>query len=977
MESEKTSSFPWLNTLLSYFQNLKQIDDEIELIRVSLCEKSLFSPLSLFDYLDIDSKSFLTLNDFISFLRSQNSTYDERKLRKMIHNFDKDNDFSINLNEFLGLILPRKNSVLKKNILSLSYSYANNNNKNVSQEIISTLNDLILREMKLIEELDEISRKIKNSKIFSTYEAFTAIVGDDKYMTRLNLNNFLKDNGVHMNNEEVAQLMFRLDADNDDKISYEEFKEMFYPLKEDFVYIPKDVSNSKDKINYNNNYNYEKSNKYSYISNNNNYNYINDEKDYDYNSNDYNDINNSDDNDNNYNNDYNNNIDDKDNNNYNSNEYNDNNKENESNINTDKGPGKKGKKTKKVILKKPGVRGNNNESGSNLLHSQGQKNNYLKNYQQESHSKFPNINNNNSTDNYTLNRTSKTNNIISLSKKYKNKEPSLNEDNNNNNNEYSYNSKITQKSLIINQSNNTNNLLNKYKYIDNNNEIEDNQIPDNDNDNNNITNNYNNYESKSTYRTKNKKFYSISNNYNNDNDDDNGNHEYKTGKCKGCQYTAKNIYNNYRTINSKSSPLKHKEEYNFESQIKSSSNKVLRNKNNNSNINNQINDIYKRKEELLNKYGYFNNNDDDMDRDRDNFIFNSEEKISTSINRHYSSSPNKAINDNNINNDINDIDNENNDYNDDNDNANNNNEIEENNTLGMHIKREKSQNRYIPNNINNNKTSSSHLLRDNNNNANKNNFSDRFKKVKENKEFKLSTQNQQFKKNNIKENNIYEKRNLLFKLLQDFIEQENKLEEIKESLADCQDASLTKIFEVFNQNKKNLIFSSDLYEILNTFSPESNFTPNDIKYILKKYNKSIESGFNYDEFCNIISPRKISSKLILENRNKSSLNNDFEEETKNKIVELFGQLIEGEKSSEEIRTMISMAADNIFYDLFGGIKKENKPGIQRDDIDKFMRENGYNIKDNEIEIIMEKMDKNKDNIIDYEEFISEIQPKIA
>jgi len=46
MESEKTSSFPWLNTLLSYFQNLKEIDDEIELIRVSLCEKSLFSPLS-------------------------------------------------------------------------------------------------------------------------------------------------------------------------------------------------------------------------------------------------------------------------------------------------------------------------------------------------------------------------------------------------------------------------------------------------------------------------------------------------------------------------------------------------------------------------------------------------------------------------------------------------------------------------------------------------------------------------------------------------------------------------------------------------------------------------------------------------------------------------------------------------------------------------------------------------------------------
>ena len=103
MEIEKDT--PWMDNLLSYFKTLKEIDDEIEEIRVSLCQISQFSPMSLFEYLDIDSKSFLTLNDFKSFLRSQNSTYDERKLRKMIHNFDKDNDFSINLNEFIGLIL--------------------------------------------------------------------------------------------------------------------------------------------------------------------------------------------------------------------------------------------------------------------------------------------------------------------------------------------------------------------------------------------------------------------------------------------------------------------------------------------------------------------------------------------------------------------------------------------------------------------------------------------------------------------------------------------------------------------------------------------------------------------------------------------------------------------------------------------------------------------------------------------------------
>ena len=890
MESENIPSFPWMDTLLSYFKNLKQLDDEIEQIRVSLCEISQFSPLSLFNYLDIDSKSFLTLNDFISFLRSQHVTYDERKLRKMIHNFDKDSDFSINLDEFLGLILPRKNSALQKNILSLSHSYYNNNNNNITKEITSTLADLLIREMELIKNLDDISRKIKNSKIFSTYEAFMAIVGEEKYMTKLNLNNFLKENGVYINSEEAAQLMFRLDADNDDRISYEEFKEIFYPIKDDFVYSPKDdVSNSNSNI-FNYNKKYEKKTKYTYISNsnnNNNNNYINTEKDYDYNNNDYDDNNMS-----NSDNDYNNSDND---------------------YNEKKSNGKKGKKTKKVILKKA-------DESNNLIHSQDQNDNNLKNYQQESYSKYPNINNHNSTDNYTLNKNNKFNKNIN----YNNIET---EENNTYNNEYNYNSKITQKSLIMSESNNKNSI-NKYKSRDKYNEIEDNQIPDNDDDND-VNDNYNSYESKNVLRVKNKKKYSSNNNYgknNNNDDDDDDDHEYKSGGCKACLYTARNIYKNIRDKNNKSSPLKSFEKKNNYSNnnYKKERNYIpmtARNFNKNSYLNNQDGDIYKRKAELLKKYGNYHNDYNNNDKD-DDYLSNSEEHFSTKINKRFSSSPKKVSLNNNDNNDLNNNDED--DYY----------EKEDNN-----------------NNINNNIKK-------------KNIYNNRFQKIKDTTQIK---------------DNIYEKRKLLFKLLQNFIEQENKLEKIKESLASCSDASFSKIFAKFNQKNKNLIFSSDLYDVLNAFSSEANFTPNDIKYILKKYNKSIESGFNYNEFCNIISPKKLTSKIILENRDKSNTvneNKDFDEETKNKIVEFFEQLIDGEKSSEEIRTMINMADDSICNDLFGGIKKENKPGIEKDDIDKFMRENGYNIKDYEISIIMEKMDKNKDGKIDYGEFISEITPKI-
>ena len=419
MKEESNKSYPWLNSLISYFQRVKDLDDEIEVIRVLICESPQFSPLTLFNYLDCNNKCFLTLNDFKSFLRSQKSFFDERRLRKMIHNFDKDNDFSINLDEFLGLIVPRKNSVLKSTMCCMVYTYCYDNC--VTPEIISYFNDLLLREMKLIGELDQIAAETKNSIQFSTYEAFLAIVEDDKYMTKYNLNNFLKKNNVMINDEEVEQLMFRLDADNDDRISYEEFKEMFYPVKGDFFYVPKkeikeikesDIgSNTRESYKYNSNDSYYSNNK-SYKDNDYNKSDYNksdyNKSDYsrnDYSKNDYNksDYNKSDYNKNNYSrNDYNKNDYSKNDYNksdYNKNDYNKidyNNTDNYSkhdndygynNDDSEKSSGKKGKKTKKVVLR-PGKNENSSISTSNLLRS-----------------KKPIEDN--PSDNYILNRTSR------------------------------------------------------------------------------------------------------------------------------------------------------------------------------------------------------------------------------------------------------------------------------------------------------------------------------------------------------------------------------------------------------------------------------------------------------------------------------------------------------------------------------------------------------------------------------------------
>ena len=219
---------------------------------------------------------------------------------------------------------------------------------------------------------------------------------------------------------------------------------------------------------------------------------------------------------------------------------------------------------------------------------------------------------------------------------------------------------------------------------------------------------------------------------------------------------------------------------------------------------------------------------------------------------------------------------------------------------------------------------------------------------------------------NIPKNNINEKKELLYKLLMDIIEKENNIRKIQQSISSSQGTTPQNIFELFNQRQSIAINSSDILDTLNSLTSNKGIEQNDIKYIFKKYNKTISIGFTFDEFI----------KIIFGN-NLSSVNNDeinLEENAKNLIFELFKEIIDGEKEIENSRVLIEKACDNIFYDLFEEIKKENKSGIEKDDIEKFMKENGYDIKEGDTDIIMEKMDKNKDDLIDYGEFIDQIRP---
>ncbi len=236
----------WNGILVKYFSTIKILDDEIENIRNELCLNRSFCPRRLFDFLDIDQKNFLILKDLKTYLNNNNIQYEEHFLRKFIHNFDKDGDFSINYDEFLGIILTKKNLNLAKEVINRKYV-----NEKINNSVENCFNKILIKELNLVKTLWSIAYELKYSKEFTTYESFISIVKDQKYITNENLALYLKENGLNLNSYDTEILMFRIDSDNDGKISYDEFQEIFFPLNRN--YSENDIHNNN--INFMNNYN--------------------------------------------------------------------------------------------------------------------------------------------------------------------------------------------------------------------------------------------------------------------------------------------------------------------------------------------------------------------------------------------------------------------------------------------------------------------------------------------------------------------------------------------------------------------------------------------------------------------------------------------------------------------------------------------------------------------------------------------------
>jgi len=100
------------------------------------------------------------------------------------------------------------------------------------EEIFTLLSKIIETELKYINKLAIITENIRNSRDFTIYEIFLLIdSNNEKYLNESNLLNFLKKNDHKSTISEVNDIFFRLHKKDNFGISYDDFQDIFTPIK--------------------------------------------------------------------------------------------------------------------------------------------------------------------------------------------------------------------------------------------------------------------------------------------------------------------------------------------------------------------------------------------------------------------------------------------------------------------------------------------------------------------------------------------------------------------------------------------------------------------------------------------------------------------------------------------------------------------------------------------------------------------------
>ena len=228
--------------------------------------------------------------------------------------------------------------------------------------------------------------------------------------------------------------------------------------------------------------------------------------------------------------------------------------------------------------------------------------------------------------------------------------------------------------------------------------------------------------------------------------------------------------------------------------------------------------------------------------------------------------------------------------------------------------------------------------------------------------------NEDINNNTAKENEIEIKE--LNEYIKFLLKGENKIENIKINLSEISDFSVEDAFRIFEKNGRGYLDRDDIkygLNALNIYPSEYN-----LDLFLKRYDLQKKGFISYEDFYDIVVPFEKEYRLNMQKRLPKSNcpQSDLGKEINNMLNCLFKFLIDFENKANIEKKSLNVN----FKEVFNELDTEKQGFFTFENFLDYL--NGYNLVEENInpDLLYIRLDKNRNGIIDLEEFAAEMTP---
>ena len=204
----------------------------------------------------------------------------------------------------------------------------------------------------------------------------------------------------------------------------------------------------------------------------------------------------------------------------------------------------------------------------------------------------------------------------------------------------------------------------------------------------------------------------------------------------------------------------------------------------------------------------------------------------------------------------------------------------------------------------------------------------------------------------------------LCKLLMEIAEGERSIEITRRVLSDCLEFDSLKIFKNLDYDKKNVISPKNIIDYF--FKKNINISLEEAKLIILFYDKDHDGLLSYDELIDLIQTKNIKDvkkiKKYVFNESGISYNIEFS------LEKLFEKELTLSKEIIFSLNGLKRYANYDIHEIFHLLKDSN--GITIESLNNFFEKNSISFLESDINFIFNRLDINKDGIVDFVEFHS-------